>query len=120
MNISLDKKLTRLLVSIDPIAGELSLQAQWTDVISTGQGEVSAAIPQSLVSTNYSSLEDADQRAIAFPAFPAIADRFSSEPFTAIADLLEALRELQALEEQERLAQLALGRPQEPPFEGAP
>lgn len=62
----------------------------------------------------------ANQAALSFPAFPAIASRFESEPFTAIADLLDALREAQAWEEAEAQAQLALNRPEEPPFEGAP
>lgn len=95
MDISLEKKLTRLLVSIDAITGQLSLQAQWTDVITTSDNAPTAAIPESLVSTNYSSLEEADQRAIAFPGFAQLALKFETNPFTAISELLEALRDYQ-------------------------
>lgn len=116
MATTLEKKLTRLLVSIDVITGQLSLQAQWTDVITTGDSAPTAAIPQALVNTNYASLSEADQRAIAFPEFLNLADQFQSQPFTAVVGLLEALKDYQP---QPTNAD-PFPPPQFSPFEGAP
>jgi hypothetical protein len=69
MDTTLEKKLTRLLVSIDAITGELSLQVQWTDVITTSDNAPTAAIPQALINTSYLSLAEADEKAVAFREF---------------------------------------------------
>lgn len=113
-------ELERFQAFLDPLTGSLRLEAYWVKVADNGDSPPLVGPLEQGVSRSYPSLTSANEKALAFPAFPAIADRFTTEPFTAIADLLDALREVQALEESERQAQLALNRPQEPPFEGAP
>lgn len=112
--------LERFQAFTDPLTGAVRLEAYWVRVVTDPPGSPIIGPLEQGVSRSYVSLTAANQTALAFPAFPAISARFETEPFTAITDLLEALRELQALEESERQAQLALNRPQEPPFEGAP
>lgn len=107
--------LERFQAFVDPLSGAVKLEAFWVKVATDTPDSppVLGALRQEL-GRSYPSLTAANQAALTFPAFPAIAARFESEPFTAIADLLEALRELQALEESERQAQLALNQPQPP------
>lgn len=113
--MEIKEALVGLQVAIDPLTGVISLQARWVNFVSN-----IVSSPRELVNLTYPSIEIANQKALDFQAFSAIAAQFSSQPFTAIADLLEALREVQAQEEAERQAQLALDRLQEAPFEGAP
>lgn len=113
--------LERMQVFKDPVGGSIRIEAFWVQMAEDG-GEsppVIGALQQKL-GRSYASMDAANQAALAFPQFPALALKFESEPFTAIAELLEALREAQALEEAETQAQLALNRPENPPFEGAP
>lgn len=112
--------LERFQAFLDPLYGSLRIEAYWVKVADNGDNPPMVGPLLQGVSRSYSSLIVANQSALTFPAFPAIAARFESEPFTAIADLLEALREVQALEESERLTQLSLNHPDEPPFEGGP
>lgn len=106
--------LERFQAFTDPLTGTVRLEAYWVKVVSDPPGPSIVGPLKQGVSRSYVSLTAANAAALAFPAFPVIAARFETEPFTAIADLLEALRELQALEESERQAQLSLNRPQEP------
>jgi hypothetical protein len=55
---------------------------------------------------SYQSLEEADQRAIAFPAFAELAKNFATAPFSTIAALLLELRLAQEAEEAARQALL--------------
>jgi len=72
------------------------------------------------LSASYTSLTDADQAAIAFPAFQALASQFATAPFTTIANLLWELRQAQE-QAQEQAQALAQAQAQdEPPFEGDP
>lgn len=112
--------LERFQAFTDPLTGSIRLEAYWVKVVSDPSGPPIVGPLEQGVNRSYSTLSSANQAALTFPAFPAIAARFETEPFTAIADLLDALREAQAWEEAEAQAQLALGRPEEPPFEGAP
>lgn len=112
--------LERFQAFLDPLYGSLRIEAYWVKVSDNGDNPPIVGPLMQGVSRSYPSLIVANQSALTFPAFPAIAARFESEPFTAIADLLEALREVQALEESERLTQLSLNHPDESPFEGAP
>lgn len=113
--------LERFQAFLHPLNGDVRLQAFWVPVASDDSDNppVVGDLQQQL-SRSYPSLISANQAALDFPEFPALALKFQTEPFTAIAELLEALREAQALEEAEAQAQLALNRPQEPPHEGAP
>jgi hypothetical protein len=54
----------------------------------------------------YQSLEQADQKAVAFPAFAQLAENFATAPFTTIAALLLQLRLAQEAEEAARQALL--------------
>lgn len=111
--------LERFQAFTDPITGSVRLEAYWVKAVLTPEAPIVGPLEQG-VSRSYVSLTAANEAALAFPEFPALAEKFQSEPFNAIADLLNALREAQALEEVEAQAQLALDRPDEPPFEGAP
>jgi hypothetical protein len=51
---------------------------------------------------SYQSLEQADQQAIAFPAFAQLAENFATAPFSTIAALLLQLRLAQEAEEAAR------------------
>lgn len=113
--------LERFQAFVDPLSGAVKLEAFWVKVATDAPDSPPVLGALRLeVGRSYESLTAANQAALSFPAFPAIASRFETEPFTAIADLLDALREAQALEEAEACAQLPLRIPQEPPFEGAP
>lgn len=113
--------IERFQAFIDPLSGAIRLEAFWVKVAREGPGSppVLGILRQEL-GKSYSSLASANSKAQTFPAFPAIASRFGSEPFTAIVDLLEALRNAQALEEAEAKSQRDKSLSQEPPFEGAP
>lgn len=54
------------------------------------------------LTANYQSLEEADQRAIAFPGFSGLAENFATAPFSTIAALLLELRLAQEAEEAAR------------------
>lgn len=112
--------LERFQAFLDPLYGSLRIEAYWVRMADNGDNPPLVGPLEQGVSRSYASLIAANQSALTFPAFPAIAARFSSEPFTAIAELLEALREAQAQEETEAQAQPALDLPHYPPFEGAP
>ena len=108
--------LERFQAFLDPLYGSLRIEAYWVKVADNGDSPPLVGPLEQGVSRSYSTLSAANEAALSFPAFPAIAARFSTEPFTAISDLLDALREAQAWEEAERQAQLA----QEASFKGAP
>ena len=112
--------LERFQAFLDPLTGSVRLEAYWVKVADNGDSPPLIGPLEQGVSRSYATVFTANQAALAFPQFPALALKFQSEPFTAIAELLEVLRETQALEEAEAQAQLALDRPQEPSFEGAP
>jgi hypothetical protein len=107
--------LERFQAFVHPISGAVRIEAFWVKVASDSPDSppVVGALEQK-IGRSYPSLMSANEAALAFPAFPAIAARFSTEPFTAIADLLDALREAQEWEEAERQAQPALNQPQPP------
>lgn len=112
--------LERMQVFRDPLGGSIRIEAFWIRMAEDEDNPPIVGVLQQKLGRSYASMNAANQAALAFPDFPALALKFQTEPFTAIADLLEALREAQALEEAEAREQLALNRPQEPPFEGAP
>lgn len=94
--------LERFQALLDPLTGSVHIEAYWVRVADNGDSPPLVGPLEQGVSGSYPSLMSANDAALAFPAFPAIADRFPAEPFTAIVDLLDALRESQAWE---RLAQ---------------
>lgn len=67
------------------------------------------------LSTSYYSLQEADQRAIAFPAFAQLAENFATAPFTTIAALLLELRLAQEAAEAARQALLTSTPPEGEP-----
>lgn len=112
--------LERMQVFKDPLGGTIRIEAFWVRVAEDEDNPPIVGALHQKLGRSYASMDAANQAALAFPDFQALALKFRTEPFTAIADLLEALRKAQALEEAEAQKQLALDRPQEPPFEGAP
>lgn len=90
--------LERFQAFLDPLYGSLRIEAYWVKVADDGDSPPLVGPLEQGVSRSYSSLMAANEAALAFPAFPGIAERFPTEPFTAIADLLDALRESQAWE----------------------
>lgn len=113
--------LERFQAHLDPLTGSLRLEAYWVKVVEpiAPPGPSIVGPLEQGVSRSYGSLTSANEAALAFPAFPAIAERFTTEPFTAIADLLDALREIQEREAAEATDTPPFPLPQEPPFEGA-
>lgn len=112
--------LERFQAFLDPLYGSVRIEAYWVKVADDGDDRPLVGPLEQGVSRSYGSLMAANDAAMAFPAFPGIAERFSTEPFTAIADLLDALREVQAWEEEAAAAAAAAADLEDPPFEGAP
>lgn len=112
--------LERFQAFLDPLYGSLRIEAYWVKVADSGDDRPLVGPLEQGVSRSYSSLMAANEAALAFPAFPGIAERFSTEPFTAIADLLDALREVQEWETAAAAAATAAADLPSPPFEGAP
>ena len=100
--------LSRFQADIRPDAS-LQIEGFWQRIAqdSPEDSPLVGPLEQKLLAS-YTSLTDADQAAIAFPAFPALASQFTTAPFTTIANLLWELRDAQAQAQEE------------PPFEGAP
>lgn len=112
--------LERFQAFLDPLTGSVRLEAYWVKVADNGDSPPLVGPLEQGVSRSYPSVIAANEAALNFPAFPEIALRFQTEPFTAMIDLLDALRQLQAWEESTAAAAAAATDTQDPPFEGAP
>lgn len=112
--------LERFQAFLDPLYGCLRIEAYWVKVADDGDSPLLVGPLEQGVGRSYPSLMSANEAALAFPAFPGIAERFPQEPFTAIADLLEVLRQAQVWEQEAAAAAAAAAEIPEPPFEGAP
>ena len=110
-------KLARFQSDLLP-DGSLQIEGFWQKIAQeTPEDPVIGPLEQKL-SARYLSLNDADQAALAFPAFSELSTQFSTSPFSTIAALLWELRAAQA--EQAGLGNPIPGPTTEPPFEGAP
>lgn len=112
--------LERFQAFLDPLYGSLRIEAYWVKVADNGDSPPFVGPLEQGVSRSYASLMAANEAALAFPSFPGIAERFSTEPFTAIADLLDALREVQEWEAAAAAAATAAADLEDSPFEGSP
>ena len=112
--------LERFQAFLDPLYGSLRIEAYWVKVAENGDSPPLVGPLEQGVSRSYPSVMAADEAALAFPAFPGIAERFPTEPFTAIADLLDALREAQVWEAAEAATASSPADLEDSPFGGAP
>jgi len=112
-------KLVRFQSDLLP-DGSLQIEGFWQKIAQeTPEDPVIGPLEQKL-SASYPSLNDADQAALAFPAFSELATQFTTAPFTTIADLLWELRQAQEIEALNRPPLIPPRPLAEPPFEGAP
>jgi len=90
--------LARFQANIHP-DGSLQIEGFWQRIAqeSPGDSPVIGAMEQKL-SASYATLLEADQKALAFPAFPELAAQFTTAPFTTISTLLWELRQAQETE----------------------
>lgn len=98
--------LERFQAFQDPLSGSVRIEAFW---VSLAKDEADIIIVGELkqgLSRSYPSLKAANSSAQAFPQFQDLALKFQTEPFSAIAGLLEALRQAQAQEELNRVGEI--------------
>jgi len=101
--------------------GTIQISGFWRRVASGNPGEEPLIGPlEQKLFASYPSLTEANQAALAFPAFPALATQFPTAPFTTIADLLWALRQAQEDDAQNRPPPVTTEPIEEVSFEGAP
>jgi len=112
--------LARFQSNIHP-DGTLQIEGFWQRIAqeSPEDSPVIGPLEQKLFAI-YPSLTEANQAALAFPAFPALATQFPTAPFTTIADLLWELRQTQEDDAQNRPPPVTTEPIEEVSFEGAP
>lgn len=106
--------LERFQAFTDPKSGAVRVEAYWVKVVTDPPAPPIVGPLEQGFSRSYATLAAADESALAFPGFAELAEQFAEAPFTAFAALLEAIRLDEQAKEAERLAQLALNRPQPP------
>ena len=102
--------LSRFQCDISPTEGKVTLQAYWSDVVTDLSSSAIVAGPLVPgIDKFYPSVEAANAAAIANPDWAIIAQQFQTEPFSAIAALLQAVKEAEAQAAQSQtLASLGL------------
>jgi hypothetical protein len=101
------EQLSRFQADLTP-SGAISMQGYWCRVaIVEGEPPIVGPLQQGF-DRNYSSLDAADQAALAFPGFAELAEQFQTQPFTAFCALLEAIKNYQPVLE---LPELPEGEP---------
>jgi hypothetical protein len=101
------EQLSRFQADLTP-SGAISMQGYWCRVaIVEGEPPIVGPLQQGF-DRNYSSLDAADQAALAFPVFAELAEQFQTQPFTAFCALLEAIKAHQPAPE---LPELPEGKP---------
>lgn len=86
-------QLYRFEADINPLSGEILIKGYWKAVvIVSGEKIVSDTLEAGFI-RSYPSLAQADIQALSFPRFSELAIAFTQSPFTAFANLLEAIRE---------------------------
>jgi len=85
------QELARFQADITP-NGSISMAGFWHQVARL-EGEAPVAGELKLgFQKSYSSLEEANQKALEFPGFSDLAEQFKTDPFNAFFQLLEALK----------------------------
>lgn len=96
--------LSRFQCDISPTEGKVTLQAYWCDVVAdSASGALVAGPLIPGIDKFYPSLEAANAAAIANPDWAIIAQQFQDEPFSAIAALLQAVKDAQVPQTLEEL-----------------
>jgi len=91
------QSLSRFQCDISPTEGKVTLQAYWSDVVADPGSVAIVAGPLTLgINKFYESVEAANAAAIANPDWAIIAQQFQTEPFSAIAALLQAVKDAEA------------------------
>lgn len=98
--------MTRLLVDSDPKSGGISLKAYWVSTATDAAGNLFLGELREGVDSFYQSILQANQSFIERPDFQEIVNQFCLEPFTAILNILESLKEEKASRHQEDLKKL--------------
>jgi hypothetical protein len=89
--------LSRFQCDISPTEGKVTLHAYWSDVVADpGSGAIVAGPLVPGIDKFYPSVEAANAAAIANPDWEAIAQQFQTQPFSAIAALLQAVKDAEA------------------------
>ena len=79
--------------------GTLQIEGFWQKIAQETPEDSPVIGPlEQKLSASYPSLNDADQAALAFPAFSELSTQFSTSPFSTIAALLWELRSAQEQE----------------------
>lgn len=105
--------LSRFQCDISSTEGKVTLQAYWCDVVADpDSGAIVAGLLTLGIDKFYPSLEAANAAAVSNPDWAIIAQQFQAEPFSAIAALLQAVKDAdeQAAQSQ-TLEDLGLIRP---------
>ena len=85
------QELARFQADITP-DGSVSMAAFWQEVARIpGESPVAGQLKLGF-QRSYSSLEEANQKALEFPGFSDLAEQFKTDPFNAFCQLLEALK----------------------------
>jgi hypothetical protein len=91
------EQLSRFQCDISPTEGKVTLQAYWSDVVTDpSSGAIVAGLLIPGIDKFYPSVEAANAAAIANPGWAIIAEQFQTEPFSAIAALLQAVKDAEA------------------------
>ena len=86
------EKLSRFQADISIPSGAVSMQGYWCRLaIIEGDPPIVGPLEQGF-DRNYSSLNAANESALAFPGFDELAEQFHTQPFTAFCALLEAIK----------------------------
>jgi hypothetical protein len=92
------EQLSRFQADLTP-SGSISMQGYWCRLaIIEGDPPIVGPLEQKF-NRNYSSLNAANEAALAFPGFAELAEQFQSQPFTAFCALLEAIKSHQPASE---------------------
>lgn len=86
-------QLYRFEADIDPRSGEVLIKGYWKAVGTIGEETIISGDLETGFIRSYPSLSQADLQALSFPGFSELAIAFTQSPFTAFAQLLEAIRE---------------------------
>ena len=83
--------------------GEVIIEGFWQKAVQENPEDPPILGPlEQKLRSSYLSLEEADQKAIAFPSFADLAENFATAPFTTIAALLLELKLAQEIEQMAR------------------
>lgn len=87
-------RLYRFQCTLEPLEGTVDLQAYWVPYsLPSGENQGFIGFPVEGVNKSYPSIAEANYMVTQNPEWAAIAEKFRTEPFTAISELLEAIKQ---------------------------